>query len=235
LPFLYGIKNSELINDIDLQLDIPSVCAQKLINNEVDLGLVPIATLPQLKEYYIVSDYCIGASGKVNSVLLLSDVPLHEIEEIYLDYQSRTSVNLVKVLAKHLWEINPEWKDTQEGYENKIEGTSAGVIIGDRTFNLPKKFNYQYDLSEEWEKLAQLPFAFACWVSNKQLPYGFVDKLNSAMKLGVDNIKSSLHLNNAEIELEKLTNYLMNDIDYNLDQQKKEAINLFLDYLSENE
>lgn len=235
LPFLYGIKNAEFSHEIDLQLDIPSVCAQKLINDEVDLGLVPVAVLPQLKEYYIVSDYCIGASGKVNSVLLLSDVPLSEIKEIHLDYQSKTSVNLVKVLAKHLWKIQPDWKDTCEGFENNIGGTSAGVIIGDRTFNLPKSFHYQYDLSEEWEKLTQLPFAFACWVSNKKLAPEFIQQLNNALKLGLENIPSSLSLSKETIHSQKLLDYLQKDIDYALDPPKTEAIQLFLDYLSDQE
>ncbi|MCB0410405.1 MAG: hypothetical protein KDD29_09315, partial [Flavobacteriales bacterium] len=64
IPFLYGIKNSKIQEEIELHLDIPSDCAKKLIYNEVDLGLVPVAIIPQLKEHYIISDYCIGAQGK---------------------------------------------------------------------------------------------------------------------------------------------------------------------------
>ena len=79
LPFIYGINNSEVVNDIKLSLDIPSDCGMKLLSGEVDLGLVPVAILPQLKEYHIISDYCIGAEGKVDSVALYSDVPLDEI------------------------------------------------------------------------------------------------------------------------------------------------------------
>jgi chorismate dehydratase len=141
LPFLYGINNSEIKDQLDLSLDIPSDCAKKLLSGEVDIGLVPVAILPQLKEYHIISDYCIGAVGDVDSVALYSDVPLDEIESVYLDYQSRSSVNLVKVLAKEYWHISPTWNDTTDGYENKIEGNIAGVIIGDRTFNLSKKSN----------------------------------------------------------------------------------------------
>jgi len=100
LPFLYGIKNSGLAEKTVFEQDIPSICASKLLNNEVDIALVPIAVIPLMKESYIISDYCIGASGKVKTVLLLSDVPLNEIKSIYLDYQSKTSVNLIRILAK---------------------------------------------------------------------------------------------------------------------------------------
>ena len=60
-PFLYGIFNNQVDQLIDLKLDIPSVCADKLINGEADLGLVPVAVLPKLKNPHIVSDFCIGS------------------------------------------------------------------------------------------------------------------------------------------------------------------------------
>lgn len=233
IPFLYGIKNSKIKEEIELHLDIPSDCAKKLIYNEVDLGLVPVAIIPQLKEHYIISDYCIGAQGKVNSVLLVSDVPLNEIKEVLLDYQSKTSVNLVKVLAKNLWKIYPVWKDSKEGFENNIEGNVAGVIIGDRTFNLPKKFKYQYDLAEEWQKLTGLPFTFACWVANKKLPTEFVHELNKTFQKGVSNKEDSISLGEGRgVESESLLNYLNNDIDYILDETKIKSIDLFLKYLA---
>ena len=84
IPFIHGLKQSELIHNIDLQLDYPSICADKLINGEVDLALVPVAIIPTLKEAHIISDYCIGADGAVDTVCLYSDVPITEIEIIGL-------------------------------------------------------------------------------------------------------------------------------------------------------
>ena len=42
IPFVYGLENSPLLSEIELSLDIPSECAQKLFDNKVDLGLVPL-------------------------------------------------------------------------------------------------------------------------------------------------------------------------------------------------
>ena len=95
-PFIYGLHHSNLFNEIELSQDIPSVCAQKFIDEKVDIGLIPITVIPKLKEYYIISDYCIGAVGKVSSVMLYSDVPLNAIKNILLDYQSLTSVTLIQ-------------------------------------------------------------------------------------------------------------------------------------------
>ncbi|MGB0882693.1 MAG: menaquinone biosynthetic enzyme MqnA/MqnD family protein [Vicingaceae bacterium] len=232
LPFINGINKSEVINEIDLSLDMPADCAKKLLSGKVDLGLVPVAILPQLEEYHIVSDYCIGAEGIVDSVALYSDVPLNEIEEVYLDYQSKTSITLVQVLAKNHWNISPNWKKASAGFENEIEGTTAGVIIGDRTFNLSKTYKYKYDLSEEWFKFTGLPFVFACWVSNKELPQMFIAKFNIALEKGINNIDEAIaNYNQNSISKEQLSTYLKEHISYALDDKKRKAVDTFLGFV----
>jgi len=230
-PFIYGLQHSELLNNIDLQLDIPSVCAQKLLDNTVDLGLIPVAALPQLKEKYIITDYCIGATGKVASVMLYSNVPLTEIENIILDYQSRTSVALVRVLANFFWKINPQWVPASENYENSIQGNNAALIIGDRTFGIENKYLYSYDLAEEWQTYTHLPFVFACWVANKKLSESFVKQFNEALQYGLNNrsvLVSEINSNKKyPIDIDF---YLNKNIDYNLDELKKTALELFLKY-----
>ena len=47
-PFLYGIFQSDIQHQIELTLDIPSVCAAKLKSGEADMGLVPVAIIPEL-------------------------------------------------------------------------------------------------------------------------------------------------------------------------------------------
>ncbi len=231
-PFIHGLKQSEIMQNIDLQLDIPSVCAQKLLENKVDVGLIPVAVIPSLKESFIISDYCIGANGKVASVCLYSQVPLNEIKTILLDYQSRTSVTLVKVLAKEHWKIHPDWKNADADFEDKIEGNTAAVIIGDRTFGIEEKYPYRYDLAEEWQKLTGLPFVFACWVANKPLPPEFIEEFNSALKNGMDAIDQvSNEMSASGTYSTDVAHYLKNNISYSFDQPKKLGLELFLKHL----
>ena len=171
--------------------------------------------------------------GKVNTVLLLSDVPLKKIKQIYLDYQSRTSVKLLKILAKNYWKIKPDYIDTTGDYEDKISGSNAGLIIGDRAFKYINKFEYIYDLSEEWISFTSLPFVFAAWVANKELPQSFIDDFNDALKNGLESkniiIKNYLKENtNVNFDIEK---YLKQDISYHLDSEKRKGMDLFLTML----
>ncbi len=235
LPFLYGFQHSSISKTHDISLDYPALSAQKFINKQVDIGLIPVAAIPQLDQVHVISDYCIGAVGKVDSVLLVSDVPIHEIETILLDYQSRTSINLVRVLAKRLWNIQPKWVKAKAGYETQINGSTAGVIIGDRTFDMPRQFAYQYDLAEAWQQLTGKPFVFAAWLSHSQPKSDFLKQFNQSLKLGITHIDQTVKIfnkqnPNAKVNIEY---YLKNSISYILDAEKRSGMELFLNELKE--
>lgn len=231
-PFLYGLKHSGINLNIKLELDIPSVCAQKLKNEQVDIGLVPVAILPELNNYHIISEYCIGAVGAVDSVKLFSHKPLQELTHVLLDYQSKTSVTLVQVLNKHFWKKDLKFIPAKEGFENEIGGTTGAVIIGDRTFGLTTNNHpYHYDLALEWQKHTGLPFVFACWVSNKEIDPAFISDFNKVLKFGVDHIAEAVTEKPNHTKGFDSYDYLKNKISYTLDDSKKEALKKFLDLM----
>ena len=225
-PLVFGFKNEALPENMDLQFYYPSMVADKLINDEIDLGLIPVATIPKLKEAHIVSDFCIGAHDNVASVCLFSDVPITEIKEIYLDYQSRTSAALLQILLKEYWKINPIILKAEVGYEEKISGTRAGLVIGDRAFLQRKKNKYVFDLATVWQELTGKPFVFAAWVANKKLPEHFIKAFNTATGKGLQHIDEIVAAENYK-EYDLQTYYTQN-IDYNLDAEKLSALELFL-------
>lgn len=218
-PFAYGIEHSGLINKIDLTYDIPSDCAQKLIDNKADIGLVPVAALLNVPDYHILGDYCIGSVGAVNSVFIFSEKPIHEVSTIRLDPQSRTSNNLARVLVKNYWKLSPTF--VTEG------DADAFVEIGDRTFPHINSFPFSYDLGEHWLKFTGLPFAFAVWASNKPIADEFIKELNSALKLGLDNRDKVLE-QLPHYEDFDLHDYLYNKLDFDLTSEKRSAISKYL-------
>ena len=231
-PFLYGLEHAEIKNEIIISRDSPALCAEKLMNDEVDIGLVPVAIIPKLKNPQIVAPYCIGADGKVATVCLFSEVPVEEIKTIYLDYQSRTSVELVKILCKEYWKREVEFVKAFQGYEREIKGTVAGVIIGDRVIHLSAKFKYVYDLAETWKFLTGLPFVFAAWVSCKEIDEDFLSRFNTALQVGLDNrtklLSEYAYMNSESFSVE---NYLFINLQYHLDVPKQQALELFLQKL----
>jgi chorismate dehydratase len=231
-PFIYGLEHHPIKEQLHLYKDIPSECARKLLNNEADIGLVPVAVIPLLKDFEIIGKTCIGATGKVASVLLCSDVPLSEIENVLLDFHSRTSVTLVQVLSKHFWKIKPKFTQAQVDYIDYIQNTTAGVIIGDRTFNLKQNFKYQYDLSEEWYNFTGLPFVFAAWLGRKGIDSQKLMAFEEALQLGLG--KKNIVINECQANYRNtfdVSHYLNVNIEYLFDDKKKQGMELFFSYL----
>ena len=228
-PFLLGLDEFMEGNDFTISRDVPSVCANKLISGEVDLGLIPVAMIPQVPNANIISNYCIGSIGKVNTVLLMSKIPLEKISKVYLDTESRTSVNLVKVLAKKYWLTDWNYDILPIDYHSN-NNVESMVLIGDKTQE-SLDFPYQYDLSEAWFNFTGKPFVFAVWVANKKLTDDFINRFNASLKKGLDNIPKSIKKYNKSIKYD-LEEYLNNYISYPFDNDKKEALKLFLSYIA---
>ncbi|TAL62290.1 MAG: hypothetical protein EPN88_13455 [Bacteroidetes bacterium] len=234
-PFIYGLRESGFDRKVILETDHPADCAAKLIDGRVDIGLIPVATLPLVKDYHIISDYCIGANGNVKTVMLLSNCKFEEIETVCLDYHSRSSVNLSKVLAKNFWKKEFRWLNTSKGFDfRNIGRKEAIVLIGDKCFEYEKSFRYGIDLAGEWKEFSGLPFVFACWTSNKRLDNEFIEEFNKALLSGITNIDSVVEKfgKTGTITGEALKKYLNENIDYDFNDEKKKALKLFLDLMN---
>lgn len=226
-PLVYGLERPPISEQIELIGDYPARVAEMLLNDEIDVGLVPVAVLPLLPEYHIVGNYCIGTEGEIASVALFSEVPMNEIRKVYLDYQSRTSVALLKYLMKEYWGINPEIVEaTSEDYRKEIKGTTAGLVIGDRAFEQRKISTFIYDLGSEWRSITGLPFVFAAWVSKKPLPDEFIRIFDKANALGLQHIDEIVAA--AASDIYDLKKYYTLHLSYKLDEAKREAVKKFL-------
>lgn len=228
-PFAYGLKHSSVFNKIELLYDYPAECARKLASNQVDLSLLPVGALSDFISFDIVSNYCIGSIGKVRSVVLMGNSNLNDIKRIYLDYQSRTSVVLVKILCQNVWNITPDFIPLKPSDNYKLlTENEAIVLIGDRVFDTENYFSNVIDLSNEWFNAYGLPFVFAVWATTKQLPREFIEELNNGLELGVNSIEKAVdEFSPLSISREDAINYLKQNISFTLDEEKLKAIKLF--------
>ena len=230
-PLLYGIKHPAFANEIELIEEYPAKVAAMLLSNEIDVGLVPVAIIPQLQEAHIITDYCIGAEQAVASVCIFSDVPMEQIETVILDYQSRTSVNLAKVLLRHYWKKEVVFQEATPDFREHIKGTTAAVVIGDRAFEQRLQSPFIYDLAEAWIDFTGLPFVFAAWVANKPLDETFIKAFNNANAAGFNHLAEVVAAN--PYPLYNLHTYYTQNISYRLTDNKRKGLDLFLHYLQQ--
>ena len=229
-PLLYGIENSPVISEISLITEYPSKIADMLLTDDIDIGLVPVAIIPAMKEYHIYTRYCVGCNGPVASVCLFSEVPMDEIKTVLLDYQSRTSVVLAKILFEKYWKKSPDFEPAGPDFISRIGGNTAAVVIGDRALELRSVTGYKYDLGEAWKQMTGLPFVFAAWISNKALDPGWVERFDQANAFGIENI--SLVLDNVPgIDMD-LKRYYTRYLSYDFDEEKQKGLDLFLKWMT---
>ena len=180
-----------------------------------------------------MSDYCIGATGAVQTVCLYGDVPVEEMTSIYLDHHSRTSAALIRILLQRYWKHEVNFLPADDGYIDQIGGTTGGLVIGDRTIDLEKQFSYVYDLGEAWTDFTSLPFVFAAWVSRRPLDPAFVEAFNDGLRKGIEAIpqlKLLLPSPSPDFDLQA---YFTRYISYELDDGKRAGLALYLQYLAE--
>jgi len=199
-PLLYGLEHGQMSNEVELVLDYPANLVRLLQSNQIDIGLIPVGALPSLGDYHIISDYCIGTEGEVASVAVFSEVPMEEIDTVLLDYQSRTSVMLCKILFEKHWKKKVQFIDAKdESYIDNIRGNVAGLVIGDRALKIRDKFKFKFDLGLAWKEMTGLPFVFAVWVRKKEISGEFIPLFNEANGMGLSKINLIIDYNNESI------------------------------------
>ena len=228
-PLLYGLQQLPIARHIALSTGFPAQVAGQLLAGQIDVGLVPVAVIPKLPNYEVVSDYCIGANGPVASVCIFSERPLDECTHLLLDYQSNTSVALARILLRHHWQLAPQLVAAEPGYEAQIQGATAGLVIGDRAFAQRLQSAYVYDLAAAWKDFTGLPFVFAAWISQAPLPEDFVADFNDANAYGLQRL-TEVVAQNPSPHYDLLTYYTRN-ISYLLTESKRMGLQRYLQLL----
>ena len=229
-PLLYGLEHGQMSNEVELVLDYPANLVRLLQSNQIDIGLIPVGALPSLGDYHIISDYCIGTEGEVASVAVFSEVPMEEIDTVLLDYQSRTSVMLCKILFEKHWKKKVQFIDAKdESYIDNIHGNVAGLVIGDRALKIRDKFKFKFDLGLAWKEMTGLPFVFAVWVRKKEISGEFIPLFNEANGMGLSKINLIIDHNNESSY--PMDMYFRKNISYQLTEGMRESMSLYLSFL----
>ena len=250
IPYIYGITRAGDSLREGLLLCPPRLCAEALRTGEANVGLIPVAAIPEIPDLQIITPFCIGASGPVRTVVLASDYPVEELDTIWLDSHSRTSVRLARILAAEKWGIAPQWRPLTDysfgtgaaagthgtipaaeatgtgGAAGTGTGTESGtgksgyILIGDKVFDHEARFRYLYDLSDEWRAMTGLPFAFAAWVARGEVPQERVSQLEEALRYGTAHIPEAVAWSGYAAR-PYACDYLIRNIDFVLDAPKR--------------
>ncbi len=228
-PLVFQLK--QLAPEMELIFDLPSRLADRLAVRDLDLALIPSIECFQNADYTIVSDACIGCRGPVLSVKLFSRVPLDRIQTLALDEGSRTSIALTRILLRERFGREPACESLPIGGSAQQAQTDAVLLIGDRAMHAPHgEFVECWDLGEEWNRWAGLPFVFAMWVGRRDKVWTDLDStLRAARDTGVAHLNEIAQAEAARVGLtvDACLRYLRDNLYFFLGSRERQGLELF--------
>jgi chorismate dehydratase len=154
----------------EVEFGHPSALCKRLANGELDVALVSSFEFLRNPIYRIVDDVSISSDGRVYSVVVAHRGDFSELEEIELDPESQSAVNLLRCL---FGEFGFKPRLLQRVAEvsamvTKLSSTSCGqLLIGDQAIRFRQEHAGEFrfwDLGEYWKKFIGLPFVYALWL-----------------------------------------------------------------------
>ncbi|MFD4600413.1 menaquinone biosynthetic enzyme MqnA/MqnD family protein [Streptomyces sp. NPDC058464] len=175
LPIYWGLARTGTLLDLELTKDTPDRLSGLLVDGTLDIG--PIACMEYLKhadDLVLLPDIAVGSDGAVTSCLIVSQVPLRELDgrRVALGSTSRSSVRLARLLLEEREGVRPEYFTCPPDLPEMMQDADAAVVIGDAAL---RAYLHQaadlgllvYDLGEMWKAWTGLPFVFAAWAVRK--------------------------------------------------------------------
>jgi len=183
LPLFWGLARTGSLLDLDLRRDTPDRLSDALVGGELDIG--PISVMEYLRhadDLVVLPDIAVGADGPVMSCLLVSKVPLKELDGAPLacTTTSRTSVRLAELLLTDVVGVRPEYRACPPDLPVMMAGAPAAVVIGDTALRASLleagTFGYEvHDLGEMWREWTGLPFVFAVFAARRDFLATHID------------------------------------------------------------
>lgn len=174
-PVYYRLQERLAGQDVRFVYGVPTALNRMLIAGEIDVAPISaIETARHAADLAVIPQLGIATLGAVKTVLLFSWMPdpaeLDGVTVALTDH-SATSVELVKILCRERYGVEPRWRIAPQNLEDMLSRASAALLIGDEALiegtvrrAVPRRgVPHVFDLGDEWLKWTGLPFVFALW------------------------------------------------------------------------
>jgi chorismate dehydratase len=175
LPVYHALECGAVPHNYELVHAPPAVLNTLLAAGQLlasSISSIEYARRPE--RYFLLRDLAIVSDGPVQSVLLLSRLPLEELEgrRILVSPASHTSVALLRLLCTEYFSLTvfQEAGTIPEALAGPYP-PDAFLVIGDEALRLRRHPGYPHclDLGEAWRRWTGLPFVFGLWAADRSL------------------------------------------------------------------
>lgn len=245
LPIYHALETGRVPHGYELVYGPPAALNDLMSRGELvaaSTSCIEYARRPE--RYWLIPDLAIGSHGPVMSVLLLSRVPVEDLEgkRVLVSAQTHTSAALLRMLLQDHAKVNVTFM-TGGVTERMATGNppDAVLAIGDEALRLRKHpaYPYLWDLGAAWLEWTGLPFTFGVWVvsrdaaGRRNLAEDPATALHAGLDWGEANMDRILDIAEANYPLSRneLVGYF-NGLSYALGDVERKGLSLFYDRLA---
>jgi chorismate dehydratase len=230
-PLLHPMRHGLLEVPFRLVIDAPALLADRFAAGELDMALIPSIEYARITDAVIVPVVCIASLGKVETVLLFSDLAVEDIETVAVDPKSRTSVAMLRIIFKERFgkDVNIV-KGVEDDPEMLLRDAEAGLVIGDAAHLVDRERHVVHDLGELWFQHSGRPFVHALLCARRGARWdAAIAAIAEAKRLGIEHrelVARQEAKNPAEAK--RFLEYLTGRIFYDLGEKEREGLEFFL-------
>ena len=242
-PLMWDFEHGSAGENFDISYTVPSACAADLAKGNADIGIIPAAAYTTVPNLVILPGVAIASLRAVRSILLVSKVPVEQIQAVALDTSSLTSVALVRVLFAKLWGGKRNFSPMAPDLDPMLKQNDAALLIGDSALRVDRSKYLTYDLAEEWFRFTGKPFVFAFWAIRRDAIKDKISNLDLATVfqqsrdhgLASENLRHIAREWSPRVGLSEadVRAYLTDNIHYYLDPAHIEGLQLFYRFAQE--
>jgi len=194
-PLVWGFVDGPLQGKYDLSFTVPSQCAEALRRGDADVAIIPAIEYQRIENIVALPGMSVAAKREVRSILVVAKKPIDMAKKIALDSSSRSSAALVRLLAKDLWNIQPEFVEASPDPSEMLKQADAALVIGDPALRVALKMDalagrapsgeqccqgdpddmpvpgfetlFVYDVAYQWEEMTGKPCVLAIWAGRR--------------------------------------------------------------------
>lgn len=169
LPLYYGLVQNNVLLDIELIKGTPTELNGWLLEGKLDIS--PISSIEYCRNYkdlMLLPNLAVAADGEVKSILLVSKVPLEELDgrPVALTSSSATSQALTRIILRDKYKVAPKYFVCPPDLSKMMMEADGALLIGDDALRVlydPPEGLRLYDLGLEWKEMTGRKMVFAVW------------------------------------------------------------------------